>query len=182
MDSPFHALARLFLPEDHELDRSTRCGEKGKSLPICRSDSEDVIIRFKLSEWDVWEQGMRSCDCLFLCKKSKSSRFVLVLAELKGYDTRTAFAQIACTAKTLCKSSSFVSAGHGKAGDTKGIPGHGGRTVAYVVAPGGGKIGGLWQNEARKLKPYNILMQPVHKPGVEITVNELYKIAFDEVP
>lgn len=181
MVSDFHALAQAFLPDGHGLERSTGCGEKGKSFPINRSDADDEIIRFKLNEWAIWGEGAKSCDCLFLCKKSKSSRFVVVLVELKGDDTKSTFRQIASTTELLCRKSSFKSAGHGKACvEPKEIE-HAGRVIAYIVASSGGKVGGMWQAEAAKLKPKKILMQRVHKPGNHITVDELYKQAFGEV-
>lgn len=178
MDSPFHAMAKAFLPDGHDVENSTACGEKGKSIPVLRSDSDDTIIRFKLSEWRVWGEGQKSCDCLFLCKKAKCSNFVVVLVELKGDDTKSAFGQIASTSGYLCQRSSFVSAGHGKAGAQSNGLAHSGRIVAIIVARSGGKVGGMWQVEAAKLKRKNILMQSVHKPGNAITVNDLYNLAF----
>jgi hypothetical protein len=173
-------MARAFLPDGHDLEAATACGEKGKNFPVLRSDADDIIIRFKLSEWNVWGQGTKSCDCLFLCKKNNTPQFVIVLVELKGYDTRSAFDQIASTAGLLCKASSFKAAGHCKAGLKSADVGHGGRVVAFIVAPGGGKAAGMWQVEAAKLKRKKILMQSVHKPGNVIKVDDLYHLAFDE--
>lgn len=179
MGDDFQALVLRFAPDGYVVDASTSCSEQAKSIAVRRSAADDNVIRFKLGEWS-WPDGVKNCDCLFLCKKKNSPRFVLALVELKGRDTKSAFQQISSTTALLCKRSSFKTAGHAKAGECAG-PGHDGQVVAFIVAPGGGKVGGMWQAEAAKLKPKRILMQPVCKPGVEITVDQLYKKAFGEV-
>lgn len=184
MDKALQTLAKSFLPEGVTLSSRTVCSGSGKTLTIDRADREDTIIRLELSEWKVWPHGQKSCDCLVLCKKKDCKKFVALLVELKGDDTKSAYVQIENTAAMLCKKDGLAMAGHVKAGAAtavcKSVHGHEGKLVAVIVAPGEGNGRGLYQKKVRYLAKKKILLLPIRRPGIPLTIDFLYEEAFAE--
>lgn len=180
MKNDYLDVLRRFLPEEVVKQAQASCREQRKSVAF-RREKGDAVHCFAMKSCQNWPKDDSSCDCLFVCSRTDRNDFLVVLVELKGDDTKKAFAQIEKTAAKLCANTgqAFDLAGHGKGGRSPGSGAyhHRGFVVAVVAAPSGGNAAPAWQVKRKQLKQKSIILLDRHPPQTVLTVKQLYRLA-----
>lgn len=114
---------------------------KGRVFSI-RLQGRDDAMGLDLDAFTDWPKERKRCDGLFLCLPEGSSRFIVVLVELKGGHVEKALTQLRETVSVLCKRREDHHGVHSDANLIRGFrkiapEGHGKRLLGCIVASKG---------------------------------------------